>query len=163
MGCEGPGASGDHGARRLNCPAPTSCSVTDWSPPASWGYAEWVSLVSGHRRGNRGQGSADTATASGTKEVGGQRLQSTHPQTQIITDPQHPLSAATSDLHPLICHPHTAHLDAAAEMALGHMVWLWLESVCDPLGCPADKDPERKDLGAPQQGENSSGGCLWLG
>lgn len=48
-------------------------------------------------------------------------------------------------------------------MARGHTVRPWLESVCDPLGCPANKDPERKDLGAPQQGGNSSGGCLWLG
>lgn len=74
MGCEGPGASGDHGDTRLNCLPPTSCSVTDWTPPASWGNAEWVSLVPGHRRGNGGQGSADAAPASGTMEVGGQQL-----------------------------------------------------------------------------------------
>lgn len=48
MGCEGPGASGDRGDRRLNCPPPTLCSVTDWTPLASLGYAERLSLVPGH-------------------------------------------------------------------------------------------------------------------
>lgn len=42
------------------------------------------------------------------------------------------------------------------------MVWLWLESVCDPLGCPANKDPERKDLGAPSRvGIPPGAACGW--
>ena len=73
MGCEGPGASGDRGDRRLNCPPPTLCSVTDWTPLASRGMQSGCHWSQGTDE-ETGQGSADTATASGTMEAGGQRL-----------------------------------------------------------------------------------------